>query len=601
MNSSGYYFFNCMIKRYVFEFFILLCLFFYTVFYLTPSSYGYVLSMLGMESEGLFWGKPREIRSDEWSVWTPYLQALVANDFERFNKFSIYHEDFRNFNALPIFDWGLIFKPQFWSFLVMEPARAFSFHHGLLIAVFLTGWKCFIEKLFEKHSHTNALIFIFFSFILFFSSFVQTWWTTIGPSMAFFPWLMLALFCWQKNSLLYYFFLFYISTVWLLSHTYPPLIITCAYFGFFLLLIYQPGIFTHRKRLILTILSFLLAIAVCLTYFGEVIRTMMNTVFPGQRVSAGGVVPWWHVILSPFFPYLNYSYDVSLLKIINVCEASSVSSLLLLLALCFADYNKLNDRLKRELLFLFFAALFFATWMIIPIPSEWSKYLFLTSVPANRMQFVYGLTINLMALSLLLGCELKFTWKRLILFSGILILFWAIPGDLVSSKWFTEAEWFNKSAMELVAIPLLISGLVLTRYVLIKKQSIVLLMLFIAMLGNSLYFANYNPAQSAQSIFEANKSPQLNSLRLQQQQDSRGWLVSSVDRGAVLNGLGFRSFTHALVQPQLAFFRKLFPELPEQEFNQLFNRYAHIYLYDGDKIDTPYADQIRIPLQWVAE
>ena len=225
------------------SFFIAFCLLIYTGFYCTPSSYGYVLSKLGMHEEGLYFGNPKRVRSDEWAVWTPYMQSLVTNGFERFNKYSIYHEDFRNFNALPIYDWALVFKPQLWSFLVLEPARAFSFHHGFIIAIFLTGWKRLVEQLMGNHPYASQTCFVLFSLLLFFSSFVQMWWTTLGPLLAFFPWLMIVLFSWKENSFLYYFALFYSAMVWVLAHTYPPGIISCAYLGIFVMLIYHANIF----------------------------------------------------------------------------------------------------------------------------------------------------------------------------------------------------------------------------------------------------------------------------------------------------------------------------------------------------------------------
>ena len=79
----------------------------------TPSSYGAVLDRVGATGLGLVAGEPREIRSDEWARGTPYIQAAVNNDFKRFNATSIYHEDLRNFNGLPLADWSLLFKPYF--------------------------------------------------------------------------------------------------------------------------------------------------------------------------------------------------------------------------------------------------------------------------------------------------------------------------------------------------------------------------------------------------------------------------------------------------------------------------------------------------------
>ena len=128
-------------KQNGFEIFLFLIFLVYVGLCLTPSSYGLVLNMFGHAGEGLLWGHPRSIRSDEWAVWTPYFQSVVNNDFGRFNQLSMYGEDFRGFSALPIKDWGLLFKPLMWPFLMFPPAYAFSMHHGLIILVFIIGWK----------------------------------------------------------------------------------------------------------------------------------------------------------------------------------------------------------------------------------------------------------------------------------------------------------------------------------------------------------------------------------------------------------------------------------------------------------------------------
>jgi hypothetical protein len=230
-------------KKYWFESVILILWFFYTYFYFTPSSYGIALNILGIPNDGLILAQPQAIRSDEWAVWTPYLQALVNNHFQRFNEYSIYHEDFRNFNALPVYDWALFFKPQFWLFLIAEPARAFSFYHGFLIAAFVIGWKRLLEKVLKPYQYTSPGAAVGFSLALFFSGFVQTTWTTFGPIIAFFPWVLIVLLAWKQNSIRYYALLTYVTTVWILSHTYPPLVVSCAYIGLFILSAFQSDFF----------------------------------------------------------------------------------------------------------------------------------------------------------------------------------------------------------------------------------------------------------------------------------------------------------------------------------------------------------------------
>jgi len=107
---------------------------------ITPSSYALALQLAGQEVKGLFFGTPRAIRSDEWMVLTPYYQIVVNNDFLMTNSLSPYQENLRSFQALPILDWGLIFKPYHWGFFVLPPANALSLYYLFMTLSFLSGW-----------------------------------------------------------------------------------------------------------------------------------------------------------------------------------------------------------------------------------------------------------------------------------------------------------------------------------------------------------------------------------------------------------------------------------------------------------------------------
>ncbi len=581
------------LRKYPYETCVITGLFFYTLFYLTPSSYGHALSLLGMNGDGLIFGTPRPVRSDEWAVWTPYLQSLINNGFSRYNEFSLYHEDFRNFNALPILDWALVFKPQFWSFFIMEPAQAFSFSHGVFIAAFLIGWKQLPEKLMGHYPYASPSVFILFSLTLFFSGFVQTWWTTLGPVIAFFPWLMIVLLNWKKNTIGYYVLLSYIAAVWLLSHTYPPIIISCAYLGICLVYAFQPQFFYNPKRISLTLIAFLLAIGGVAFYFQEVIAIMMGTVYPGERISSGGEVDSY-LWLSSFIPYITHSYLESINKALNICEIGAVSSLLPLIAICFVRYRDFTYKGSKEIRILLLCTLFFSLWMLVPIPAFIGKPLLLTMIPGRRLLFALGITVNFIALILLLKHEIYLTLKRVILFSILILFAWNLQ---------TLSAWsigpFEKSALELLALPLLWLLFLRLQKNKINPINTRSYLVFTAFLINALYFSSFNPLQSAVPIFNAANSSAVAKLKKQQAQDPRGWLISPYDHGAVFNGLGLKSFSHVLIQPQLAFFRKLFPEIPDKEFRHIFNRYAHIQLYNGSIIYSPSLDVILIPLKRV--
>ena len=121
-------------------------------------------------------------------------------------------------------------------------------------------------------------------------------------------------------------------------------------------------------------------------------------------------------------------------------------------------------------------------------------------------------------------------------------------------------------------------------------------LLWAALLPNLLAFGGFNPLQSAKPIFHLPPSPKLAALWQHAAQHPKGWLVTPGYPGALLNGAGFPSLTHVLVRPQLAFFRARFPDMPEAEFNEIFNRYAHIQLTDTPKPHSPQADVVQSPM-----
>ncbi|MEQ1637407.1 MAG: hypothetical protein ABL903_12000 [Methylococcales bacterium] len=590
------------IKKYWFENVIFILLLLYTLFYFTPSSYAEALKLLGIPNEGLIFSTSKPIRSDEWSVWTPYLQALVNNHFQRFNAYSIYHEDFRNFNALPIYDWALFFKPQFWSFLIAEPARAFSFHHGFLIAAFIVGWKLLIQKILAPYQYASPGIAVSFSLLLFFSGFIQTVWTTMGPIIAIFPWLMLALLSWKRHSISYYALLTYITTVWLLSHTYPPLIISSAYLGLIILGAFQTNFLGNTKRCIFSLLACAIGLLITVYYYRDVIVIMMNTVYPGKRMSVGGegnIYNW----LSTLIPYITHGYNNRAVVVddIAICEATAVSSLLPLLSLCFANVRTIKQLFCKEIILLSSLAIFFSIWWLLPVPQLIGSLFLLTKVAAHRLFFALGLTFNLIALLVLVRQGAELTLKRLVIFSLLLGLCWCIPDIFEYFKYFKKAATFEKSTIEMLLIPILGTLWIINHYKKINSTVLVQILVSGAMLLNIMYFASFNPIQSAQPIFTAKNSEAVAFLKKIAQQDSRGWLVIPGVRSAVLNGLGLKSFTHTLIQPQLHFFRTLFPNMPENEFNNLFNRYANVYLHNIPEPDSPWPDLIRIPLKKVAQ
>ncbi|EEY46439.1 hypothetical protein VMA_000235 [Vibrio mimicus VM223] len=587
-----------MANRYdKFDIFCVLLLIPITVFALTPSSYGAVLSLFGFDGEGLIWGKPRMIRSDEWAVWTPYIQMAVLNGFERFNDFSTYHHDLRGFNAVPLADWGLFFKPFMWPFWILEPARAFALHHGLIIITFLIGWKrllvCCLTDIDISIKQRN-LYAIFFSVLIFFTGFVQFWWTTLGPLLSLSPWLLLIILQW-KHTFIHYLKLFYLASVWLLSHTYPPIIISITYFGFLLLCVHHSSWWRSSFiQLVLTGVACISAVVVCVLYYRDIIPVMINTVYPGQRISQGGEGNGL-ILLSTLFPYITHSRFSDLLNL-NICEVGSVGTLLPLAVICFVQVNWMHQTFRKAFFGSLILGLIIIVWALIPISENYGKWFLLDKVPGNRTVFILGLLANYTSLIALASGKISYSTPRSLIFIALLSLAYLFPSYL------NLIGWLEKFAPEMVAIVLMVSYLIFFKHLQWLRRFENIYLLFIVLLPNIVSYAGFNPIQKAYPIFDLYNRQVVDTIKYSANKNYPQWVIEPDYPGAVLSGLGLNSFTTVLVQPKISIFRDLYPLMPEHEFNQIFNRYAHIWL-DDTKV-TPYSpspDVIVIPLHDMME
>jgi len=183
----------------------------------SPSSYAIVLQALGVSDPGVVAGIPRPDRGDEFSWQTPLLQMTIRSGFQRFDRTPPYFEDLRTLYGMPILDWALVFKPQFWLFFVAPPATAYSFYHFLLIAMFVVGFTILFVKLGGRRFDSLLM-----ALVLFLSSYVQYWWD--GSSnflLPFFPWIVLAPL-WRIPFVARLVLFFWLLVGGLLTYFYPP-------------------------------------------------------------------------------------------------------------------------------------------------------------------------------------------------------------------------------------------------------------------------------------------------------------------------------------------------------------------------------------------
>lgn len=565
------------------RFYLLICLILGVIYVCnawSPSSYSIALNIIGVDVQPDF-GKARAIRSDEWVVQTPLTQALVNNGFERFNTSSIYKEDLRINYGLPIFDWGLIFKPTQWGYLVLPPAYAYSFYYFSLFALFLIGFQKIIRIMGADEPSAFLLGLAFY-----FTGSVQFWWTVNAATFAFFPWVLYSLYK-IRFSPVYAVALFWFLVCWQVGNLYPPF----TYALFLVAVVWIWIVIDLRtvklREIALAGVAGIAAVIVVYLYFQDYIELMKDTVYPGVRSENGGSGISWAMLGSLVFPSLWFDRHYDLLawkEVSNICQISTWATILPVLVLFFTEYKKLRFSLKLNPLDKFLipalcVAVMFV-WTMFPIPAEIGKYLLLDKVPAVRLMLGLGLVFNILAVIALVRNPLKLTPLRVVLFTVVYIaLFITLKGGGEEAR----AE----------IITLVIGALVCLGAISLHQKAMLVLSALTAIYALGVFFA-FNPLQDAKPIFH--KHYQTPATSAYDQQAKKYGVVVAAMSGSIINGLGFPAGNHVLTTPQLAFWYKKFPDIDKAEMNAVFNRYAHIHLIaDSDVIELSATDVISLP------
>lgn len=551
----------------------------------TPSSYGLAFQFLGAQGAGPVAGSSQSIRSDEWAIETPYFQAAVRNRFRRYNETSFYDEDLRNYYALPLADWSLIFKPQLWAFFVLPPAPAFSIYFAILMCGFLAGYHLVFRAL-----GAPAWLSAAAAVIVFFSGFSQFWLTTYGPLLAGFPWILLIIFhpmAWWKKTLLCGWAL----PAFVFSHVYPTLLITLAWTTIILILAFRPALVRSRGDIAAMVTGVVVTVALLFTYYWDVIPVMSNTVYPGHRISPPGGTPFL-VALSQIFPTLCFRFgNYTNLTGQNICEVGTVGSFLPLFTLCLTRYRDLraNPAARKTLMILLGGFLAITLWETAQVPAWIGHLLRWDTGDSGRWLFASGILLTFASLSIWINKLISFHPARFTLF----VLAGPVLSVLLKAS-IGNGGFFDDSDEILLCGLIFVAGLA-AWYVPVAVRAPVVVIAVALM--NIYAFGRFNPLQPAKPIFNLPDSTGLQVLRKEAAASPDGTIVEPRVVGALLNGWGFRSVNHTLLAPKLAVFRRYFPDMDPAKFNQVFNRYAYIKLLPIPLPDAPVNDVITVPIE----
>lgn len=536
----------------------------------TPSHYSLGLRRLGVEAQPVI-GSARQIRTDEWMVLTPMTQLAVRGGFKTHDQVSPYGQSLKGFLALPIADWSLAFKPQFWAYWAVPPAYAYSVYWAIMWCSMLAGYSVLLWK-----CRVPFALAALGAVILWMTHYVQVWWTGPAPLFALAPWPAVVLVSGLRPLLRWPLFT-YSAAIWIFGGLYPPYQIPTVLALGALVLGLRKDVFTIRS-VVMICLSAVVVIAVAFAYFHDLAEIMRRTVYPGSRVSGGGGVPLVQ-LAAHVLPFVSTWQFIPAIARSNECEVAVVSSALPLLLIACSDYRSVVSELRKAgwplgvigvLLALMLA------WIALPIPSQAGRILLWHYVPSYRMTWAFGMLLTLSLVVLLSRVRVSFTLPRIGIFCMAMAVSWLagqrLAADSAQRIPGGNSDWFEFAAMAAV-VGVWVCVRIVRRAMPCGDQMAIATAA--AMVG-AVTFGTFNPIQSAHDIFTIPNSQRQEEFREQMRSNPNGWLIAPGMYGAILNGAGITAINHCVPAPQLEFFRAIFPEMPAGEFSEVFNRYANI-------------------------
>ncbi|MCM2313999.1 MAG: hypothetical protein NDJ92_02465 [Thermoanaerobaculia bacterium] len=279
---------------------------------------------------GILLGTPRMIRSDDWTVGTPFImsQALQPDPFPTVNT-SLGAKQSPMLLNVPVRHWSVLFKPHLLGFFVLDLERAYALMWQLKVVGLLLSAAMLIYLLTEE----RLGIALLGSAWILFSSFTQWWFSTQLPESltALFAAMSFAMLLpgekalgWrivQTCGLIY-------AAVAFSVLLYPPFQIQLLYLALAVVMAWMWQLRGREKVWRRAVPAWGGAGLLCAFLLGlwlwelrDSFAAMAATSYPGARESAGGDLPSLKLFSGFFNPLMSEASVPD--GWLNVCESSS--------------------------------------------------------------------------------------------------------------------------------------------------------------------------------------------------------------------------------------------------------------------------------------
>ena len=538
-------------------------------------------------------GESREVRSDEWCVFTPMSLSQYYNHFGRTSDIlRATDTDVYIVYGQCVKDWSVVFRPFQIGYLFLDPGRGLSFYWcGRLIALFLVSLEFGMLITGRKRYYSIA-----YALMVTFAPAIQWWYCAVSfPDMLVYgQGLVLCLNGYLKTSsyrkrMLYAAVMTWLEGAYLLV-LYPAWQIPFFYIflltGLWVIISNKSAAF-HWKKDIPIALASIAILGICMGLIisrsWDTIQKVMNSAYPGHRLETGGGggALLFRYLGNLFFPYTDLNVPG------NVCESSAFYDLFPL-GILLSLYILLKKKRDVLTMCLLGATLALGIFVVAGFPSLLSQLTLLSQSPVKR-------------------CVVALSYANMLLVFRSVAL--SDIGSKISQKWYIlpaigllalGVAWTANACLYRIyftpAIGILCALALVCAYLSIwHDKSFCLIMCILCFIMG----ATVNPVRmGVRDITEENSLAQAITEITREDGKSRWMTISDVwvmGNYPIMFGAPTINSTNTYINEDLWNILD-----PEGTYREIYNRYAHIRvnltLEREIKIEQPFGDQILLTI-----
>ena len=532
-------------------------------------------------TQDLVFGVLRPIRTDEYVVGTPLAFAQSYNDSGYFNAlFGNKPADMFIIKDAPVWFPTEIFRPFHWGYLLLGSSAGLSFYWtARLVVLFLSAYQFFLcIGVGGREGEVSRSLSVLGAALITFAPLTQWWFAVNGlPEMLIAVFVSICCFdCMLRRQeswvrLLCCAVILQCAGMFILT-LYPAWQIPMGYIlvGLIIAIVcrYWGKIrFNHIQigGLIILLGAFAVLMGMALKESWGTIQSMMNTSYPGSRVSTGGgrsALLLFSSLATFCLPFKDF-YESAMLTGNNVEVAAFID--LCPLGLLFAISNMVKRRKANFFdCYLIALVLFLSTFAVIGFPTWLSKLTFMSSVTSGRTTVAIGVC-NII---LLMRCAKEWCENHSTICKTVVAGLYAVLATGVAHLVFQPylEDSFTTICLlvgAVIAIAIVSQGKRMHKFV-------VLVSIFaVAFSGMSV-----NPVQY--STRPLTDQPAINQIRTLQNEKNGIWITEGDDSARLANLLvanGIKTFNAVAVTPDIQGMKRIDPN---GKWQRIYNRYAFI-------------------------